>query len=87
MLWKIENTYIIRENIDSKHLGLGVHHRSVIVLKTQQVKDYDCKILYCPSKANVVADALSRKLAGSSVGETCMMISVGSLLLGLIREA
>ncbi|KAL0551846.1 hypothetical protein IC582_010935 [Cucumis melo] len=30
------------------------------------VKDYDCEILYHPSKANVVADALSRKVAHSA---------------------
>ena len=29
------------------------------------LKDYDCSILYHPSKANVVADAFSRKFAGS----------------------
>ena len=29
------------------------------------LKDYDCSTLYHPSKANVVADALSRKPAGS----------------------
>ena len=29
------------------------------------LKDYDCSILYHPGKANVVADALSRKSAGS----------------------
>src|SRR5262249_9264255 len=29
------------------------------------LKDYDCQILYHPSKANVVADALSRKSIGS----------------------
>ena len=29
------------------------------------LKDYDCSILYHPGKANVVANALSRKSAGS----------------------
>ena len=29
------------------------------------VKDYDCEIIYHPGKANVVADALSHKSAGS----------------------
>ena len=29
------------------------------------LKDYDCSILYHPSKANVVTDVLSRKSAGS----------------------
>ncbi|KAL0561248.1 hypothetical protein IC582_001670 [Cucumis melo] len=31
------------------------------------VKDYDCEILYHPGKANVVADALNRKVAHSAV--------------------
>ena len=29
------------------------------------LKDYDCSILYHPGKASIVADALSKKLAGS----------------------
>ena len=29
------------------------------------LKDYDCSILYHPGKANMVADALNRKSAGS----------------------
>ena len=29
------------------------------------LKDYDCSILYHPGKANVVVDALSKKLTGS----------------------
>ena len=30
------------------------------------VKDYDCEILYHPSKANIVVDALSRKVSHSA---------------------
>ena len=51
------------------------------------VKDYDWEILYHPDKENAVADALSRKSAGSSDGVLCMRISSDSLLLALIREA
>lgn len=51
------------------------------------VKDYDCEILYHSGKVNVVADALSRKSAGSSDGVSFMRISVDSPLVGLVREA
>ena len=51
------------------------------------VKDYDCEILYHPGKANVVADALSRKLDGSSTPARCMRIAVDSPLVGFVRDA
>ena len=50
------------------------------------VKDYDCEIMYHSEKAKVVVDALSRKMAGSSIDSLCMRISIDSPLLDLIRE-
>ncbi|KAL0553855.1 hypothetical protein IC582_007759 [Cucumis melo] len=41
---------------------LNMRHRRWLEL----VKDYDCEILYHPGKANVVADALSRKVSHSA---------------------
>ena len=41
--------------------GLNLRERIWMEL----LKDYDCFILYHPGKANVVADALSRKSVGS----------------------
>ena len=38
------------------------------------IKDYDCMIHYHPGKANVVADALSRKSAGSLSCVRCARI-------------
>ena len=51
------------------------------------VKDYNCEIIYHPGKANVVADALSRKSVGSSTPARCMRIAVDSPLVGLVRDA
>ena len=54
------------------------------------LKDYDCSILYHPGKANVVADTLSRKSAGSLahisterrlINKSCKLIDQGLQLI------
>lgn len=45
------------------------------------IKDYDCKIDYHPGKANVVADALSRKVSSHSTKSSAMC----SALMGEFR--
>ncbi|EOY03326.1 DNA/RNA polymerases superfamily protein [Theobroma cacao] len=47
------------------------------------LKDYDCTILYHPGKANVVADALSRK----SMGSLAHISIVRPILMDKIKEA
>ena len=47
------------------------------------IKDYDCTINYHPGKANVVADALSRK----SVGPTVATITTQHRLLMDLERA
>ena len=45
------------------------------------VKDYDYDILYLPRKANVVADALSRKTIGKPIRDLCSrMVIIPPLL-------
>ena len=51
------------------------------------LKDYDCEILYHPGKANVVADALSRKTERSPIRDICMRMTMISPLLDMIKEA
>ena len=76
--------------MDHKNLGYLMDQLN---LNTRQhrwldmVKDYHYRILYHPGKANMVANALSRKLEGSSAGEMCMRISIDSPLLDLIGVA
>ncbi|KAA0051925.1 pol protein [Cucumis melo var. makuwa] len=70
---KIWRHYLYREKIQ-----IYTDHKSLKYFFTQKefnmrqrrwlelVKDYDCEILYHPGKANVVANALSRKVAHSA---------------------
>ena len=51
------------------------------------LKDYDCEILYHPGKANVVADALSRKVSAAPIRYLCLRMTVITPLLERIREA
>ncbi|KAJ9556252.1 LOW QUALITY PROTEIN: hypothetical protein OSB04_010866 [Centaurea solstitialis] len=50
------------------------------------VKDYDCEILYHPGKANVVADALSRKTHHVLLRVPLMRLTVTTSLFDLIRH-
>ena len=51
------------------------------------LKDSDCEILYHLGKANMVADALSCKVAGFPIRNKCLRITVISPLLDMIKEA
>ncbi|KAJ9552277.1 hypothetical protein OSB04_016322 [Centaurea solstitialis] len=51
------------------------------------VKDYDCEILYHPGKANVVADALSRKTRHVLLRVPLMRLTVTTSLFELIRQS
>ena len=50
------------------------------------VKDYDYEILYHLGKANVVADALSRKVVMAPIRDICMRMKVITPLLEQIRD-
>ena len=64
-------------------LNLNMHQRR----RLDVVKDYDCEILYHPGKANVEADALSRRAESDSIRDSCMRLTVMNLVLDTIREA
>ncbi|KAI3795293.1 hypothetical protein L1987_37944 [Smallanthus sonchifolius] len=51
------------------------------------VKDYDCEILYHPGKANVVADALSRKTSHTPIKVKSFKMAISESLIDEIREA
>ncbi|XP_071739400.1 uncharacterized protein [Rutidosis leptorrhynchoides] len=49
------------------------------------VKDYECDILYHPGKANIVADALSRKTIHLPLKVKCLALVVTPAILEDIR--
>ncbi|KAI3759605.1 hypothetical protein L6452_07536 [Arctium lappa] len=51
------------------------------------LKDYDCELLYHPGKANVVADALSRKNYSGSIRATHLRIELVSSLVEKIKTS
>ncbi|KAK9048751.1 hypothetical protein SSX86_032282 [Deinandra increscens subsp. villosa] len=53
----------------------------------ETIKDYDCEIHYHPGKANVVADALSRKGDYAPIRVRSMQLVVTSNLIARIKEA
>ncbi|KAL0546403.1 hypothetical protein IC582_016311 [Cucumis melo] len=69
---------IWRHYLYGEKIQISTDHKSLKYFFTQKelnmrqrrwlelVKDYDCEILYHPGKANVVADALSRKVSHSA---------------------
>ncbi|KAA0062823.1 ty3-gypsy retrotransposon protein [Cucumis melo var. makuwa] len=73
---------IWRHYLYGEKIQIFTNHKSLKYFFTQKelimrqrrwlelVKDYDCEILYHPGKANVIADALSRKLAQLTVQST-----------------
>ena len=52
------------------------------------IKDYDCVIDYHPNKANVVADALSRKLVQTlrALHSHLSLLNNGAIVVELIRK-
>ncbi|XP_038904298.1 uncharacterized protein LOC120090653 [Benincasa hispida] len=69
---KIWRHYLYRKKLqiftDHKSLKYFFTHKELNMRQRrwlELVKDYDCEILYHPRKANVVADALSRRVAHS----------------------
>ncbi|KAD6118696.1 hypothetical protein E3N88_09967 [Mikania micrantha] len=51
------------------------------------LKDYDCEILYHPGKANVVADALSRKTEHSAIRVKCYSLVITLDFLNELEDA
>ena len=89
---------IWRHYLYGEKYRIFIDHKSLKYLLTQKelnlrqrqwlelFKDYDCIIDYHPVKANVVADALSRKtISGLSLKHCTWRFSVDGVLLAQLR--
>ena len=61
--------------------NLNMRHKRWLAV----VKDYDCKILYHPVKANVLVDALIRKTTCTMIQDICLRMMVTSPLMDMIK--
>ncbi|GJY15057.1 putative reverse transcriptase domain-containing protein [Tanacetum coccineum] len=79
---------------DASHKGLGavlMQREKELNMRQRRwielLSDYDCDIRYHPGKANVVADALSRKERTESLRVRALVMTIGLNLPKLILEA
>ena len=65
------------------HLNLNMRQHRWL----DAVNDSDCEILYHPGKANMVADAFSRKAVTAPIRNMCLRMTMITPMLEHIREA
>ncbi|GKD25220.1 putative reverse transcriptase domain-containing protein, partial [Tanacetum coccineum] len=76
------------ENYTTYDLELGANELNLIQQRCiELLSDYDCEIRYHPGKANVVADALSRKERNKPLRVRALMMTVHNDLPKQICEA
>ncbi|GJZ46715.1 hypothetical protein Tco_0600547 [Tanacetum coccineum] len=76
------------KNYTTRDLELGVVELNMRQRRwLELLSDYDCKIQYHPRKANVVADALSRKQRGKPLRVRALVMTINSNLLSQILDA
>lgn len=59
--------------------------RQRILLDT--VKDYECEILYHPSMASMVVDALIHRVDSTPIQDVCLRMTIVTPILEMIRFA